>query len=152
VATARGAGPSAPVIADPRVTDIAAHPRFRSNAAPALDAEVLGRLRALGGEAFVEEVTDLFREEARNALAQLRSAVSSGDVASFRANAHALRSVGANVGARSLGEICLPLQTISAVGLERGSKAWLEQIEAELNRVEASLAEYRSSRDMQLGS
>jgi two-component system sensor histidine kinase RpfC len=151
VAAARSGQPKQPAAADPRVTAIAAHPRFRGNAVPALDAEVLARLRALGGESFVVEVTDLFRDEARSALLQLRAAVRNGDVASFRANAHALRSVGANVGARPLGEICLPLQTISAVGLEQGSKLFLEQIEAELNRVEMSLAEYRSDRDIQAG-
>jgi two-component system sensor histidine kinase RpfC len=151
VAASRSGQPKQPAAADPRVTAIAAHPRFRGNAVPALDAEVLARLRALGGEAFVVEVTDLFRDEARSALLQLRAAVRNGDVASFRANAHALRSVGANVGARPLGEICLPLQTISAVGLEQGSKLFLEQIEAELNRVEMSLAEYRSDRDIQAG-
>ena len=56
--------------------------------------------------------------------------------------AHALRSVAANIGARRLFEICMPAQSTSAMELRQHSAAWLEQVEAELGRVETALAAY----------
>lgn len=130
---------------NPRVTEIAAHPRFRGNLASPVDLEVLARLRSLGGEAFVAEVCALFRSEASTSMLELRAAAEQGDVPRFRTNTHALRSVAANVGARQLCEICLPFQSASAVGLRQSSTAWLAQIEAELGRVNSALTNYCKS-------
>jgi len=127
---------------NPRVTEIATHPRFRGNLVSPVDLEVLARLRNLGGEAFVTEVCALFQSEASTSMLELRAAAALGDVPRFRANAHALRSVAANVGARQLYEICLPFQSTSAVELRQSATAWLAQISAELERVEAALTHY----------
>jgi two-component system, sensor histidine kinase RpfC len=119
-------------------------PRLRSNLPPAVEAEVVESLRVLGGEDFMRDVIDLFRSEARTKLRGLYTAAAQGNVTEFRTQAHALRSVAANVGARQLSEICLPFQTASSAELRQRSPAWLEQIETELNRVEAALAKYFS--------
>jgi two-component system, sensor histidine kinase RpfC len=132
---------------DPRITELAKHPRFKNNVPPpAIDAEVLAGLRNLGGDAFVIDVAEIFRGEARVKLQELQAAAGSGDVIGFRAKAHALRSVAANVGARHLAEICQPFQSVAAVELLQRGAGWLEQIELEMRRVDAALGEYCASR------
>jgi two-component system, sensor histidine kinase RpfC len=137
------------VTSNPRVTEISSHPRFRSNLSPAADVEILDRLRNLGGDAFLSEVCDLFRSEAQATMQELHAAAKQADVPSFRAHAHALRSVAANVGARQLYEICQPAQNISSMELRQGSHEWLEQVGAELRRVDIVLADYCAGRGAQ---
>jgi two-component system sensor histidine kinase RpfC len=122
-----------------RITDIAAHPRFRGHAAPAVDAEVILQLRSLGGNAFVDDVIDIFRREAHGKLAALRDALSRGDIQEFRAVSHGLRSVAVNVGAVGLAQSCLPYQTCAADDLQDGADIWIEQLVLELARVESAL-------------
>jgi two-component system sensor histidine kinase RpfC len=150
VGKAREAGARSAAMADPRVTDIAAHPRFRGVLPPALDAQVVSGLRMLGGDEFVIEVADSARSESRARFEDLREAASQGDVAGFRAQAHALHSVAANVGARQLSDICRPFETTSADELHRQSPAWLAEVEAELERVEAALIEACLGRSAQV--
>jgi two-component system, sensor histidine kinase RpfC len=152
IGKARSTAAQLKALANSRVTEIATHTRFRSDLPPAVEADVLARLRGLGGEAFVIEVVDIFRGEARAALRELHAAAGQGDVPGFRAQAHALRSVGANIGARRLSEISLPFQSTSATEMREHSSAWLEQIEAELNRVEMALSEYCSGWDAYSGN
>lgn len=135
--------------ADPRVTEIAEHPRFRASQPPvteAVDSEVLAGLLALGGGGFVTDVMDIFRGEARAMLTEMRTAATLGDVQGFRTHAHALRSVSANVGARQLFDLCKPFQAASASELRLRSPIWLEQIETELARVESALTDYSRGR------
>jgi two-component system sensor histidine kinase RpfC len=152
VAKARAARPQPESAHDPRVTEISTHPRFRGNLSPAVDFDVLAGLRGLGDEAFLLEVVGLFRGEARAALGELHIAAKRGDVLGFRTHAHALRSVAANIGARQLYDICMPLQIVSATELRQQSTVWLEQIEAELSRVEMQLDAYCSPQDSQARS
>ena len=135
------ANPSAPTAAaDSRMTEIAAHPQFRP-AAPPLDADVLLRLSTLGGEEFLAEIAESFQSEARASLAELRIATARDDVAAFRDRSHAIRSSATNIGAQPLAKICLPFETISGDALRSHAKTYLGQIEAELDRVAAALAE-----------
>ncbi len=152
VAKTRSLRPKPVVVADPRITEISTHPRFRGNAVPAVDFDVLAGLRGLGDAAFLREVIELFGNEARDAVAELRVAASRGDVLGFRTHAHALRSVAANIGARILYDICMPLQIVSGMELRQQSSVWLEQIAAELSRVEVQLAEYCSRPEAQARS
>ena len=132
--------PAPAVAAAARVTEIAAHPRFRP-AAPALDAEVLQRLSELGGDEFVTEIAGIFQTEVRTRLAELRAATERDDVAAFRDRSHAIRSSAANIGAHPLAKICSPFETITGEALHNNAAAYLEQIKAELDRVDAALAE-----------
>jgi two-component system sensor histidine kinase RpfC len=135
------ADPSTPAtVADSRVTEIAAHPRFRP-VVPPLDADVLLRLSALGGEEFVAEIAEIFQSEARATLADLRVATARDDVATFRDRSHAIRSSATNIGAQPLAKICAPFETISGDALRNHAKTYLGQIETELDRVDAALAE-----------
>ena len=124
---------------DSRVTEIAAHPRFRGNAAPVVDAEVILQLRSLGGNAFVDEVIGIFRREAHGKLAALRDALGRSDIQHFRAVSHGLRSVAVNVGAVRLAQSCVPYQTCSIDDLQNRAEMWVEQLVLELARVENAL-------------
>jgi HPt (histidine-containing phosphotransfer) domain-containing protein len=68
-----------------------------------------------------------------------------GDVSRFRTNAHALRSVAANVGAQHLCDICRPFQSASANELLQNAKSWLALIAEELARVDDALTHYCES-------
>ena len=134
------ADPSTAAVADSRVTEIAAHPRFRP-AVPALDANVLLRLNALGGEDFVAELAEIFQLETRTTLADLHVATARGDVAAFRDRSHAIRSCATNMGAQPLAKICAPFETVTADALRSNAKIYLRQIETEIDRVTAALTE-----------
>ena len=105
------------------MTAIAAHPRFRSVQMPLADADTLASLAALGGEDFLRELIDEFLSDTRNLLAELRQSAAARDAIAFRAQAHALRSGSANVGAARLAALCEPWQTISAEQLAAGGRA-----------------------------
>ena len=75
-------------------------------AAPAsgdlLDAEILDGLLGLGDGAFVDRIVDLYRRQAPDGLAVLRSALAAGNQPGIARAAHSLRSMSANIGARAL--------------------------------------------------
>jgi two-component system sensor histidine kinase RpfC len=137
--------PQAVASADSRVVAIAAHPRFRGNLVSPVNLDVLTRLHKLGGTAFLFEVCTLFRDEAHATMLELDSAAKLGDVSRFRTNAHALRSVAANVGAQYLCDICRPFQSASASELLQNAKSWLALIAEELARVDDALTHYCDS-------
>ena len=109
-------------------------------AAPTLDAEVVANLLTLGGAEFLAEIGTGFHAEAEGRLDGLRAALARGDVPDFRFQAHGLRSIAANLGARALGDLCLPYQTISAEDLRANGMGYLARIGEELDRVEQALA------------
>jgi two-component system sensor histidine kinase RpfC len=108
--------------------------------APPIDPDVLLRLSTLGGEEFVTEIAESFHSEARARLADLRNASARADVALFRDNAHAICSIAANFGAKPLADLCAPFQTISGQDMGSHGPTYLNQIEAELARIDAVLA------------
>lgn len=89
---------------DRGVTRIADHPNF-PRMIPALDPAVLADLRALGGEAFVEELLDGFIVEAQAVLGRIDDAIDQRDITAFRFELHGLCSGAANIGAESLRDI-----------------------------------------------
>ena len=115
-------------------------------AVPALDGAVLDSLRVLGGDEFIVELGGSFCAEAHARLDVLRAAAAAGDAQEFRAQAHGLRSIAANVGARPLGELCLPYQTVSAAELRDEGAAYVARVAAELERVETALGRYGTVR------
>jgi two-component system sensor histidine kinase RpfC len=118
-----------------------------SPAEPPIDAQVLASLEALGGIAFIAELAASFRTEARERFDALHAALRRGDVPDFRAQAHGLRSVAANVGARRLGELCLPYQSVSAAELRAQGDAYLRRVAAELDRIDVALSKHADVRD-----
>jgi len=67
-----------------------------------IDHAVFNTLKETTGEDFIVEVVDAFLEEAPTLIAQLRPALASQDVETFRRAAHSLKSNAATFGATRL--------------------------------------------------
>jgi two-component system sensor histidine kinase RpfC len=140
----QGDSPAAAAPTSERVSDIASHPRFRSASVPVLDETALADLEALGGEEFVGELIDEFVIDAQQLVGELIQAAREGDVQRFRNQAHALRSAAANVGAKSLFELCLSSRNIQRHELHEQSDALVARLGGELSRVRGALLAYRT--------
>ncbi|MFE0755979.1 ATP-binding protein [Inquilinus sp. NPDC058860] len=115
-------------------------------AGPAVvDMRVLDRLEALGGKDFLIELIDDFLADIETVAGELRVAAEKGDALQFRANAHAMRSATANIGARGLSDLCQDWQGISAPDLARNGLAHMRRLAAELERVRPILLRRRGA-------
>jgi two-component system, sensor histidine kinase RpfC len=130
---------SLPVPLPQVVTEISSHPKFREASAPSINPQILNRLIDLGGQEFLHEIIQEYLADSTLILDRMRSAVASGDVLTFRAQAHAIRSGAANLGAVELGELCFPWETASSDELAKMGPAYLNRLLAELGRVEVAL-------------
>jgi len=111
----------------------------------AVDMRVLDRLESLGGNDFLVELIDDFLEDIETVAQELRVAVQKGDALQFRANAHAMRSATANIGARGLSDLCQDWQGISAADLAHNGPAHMSRLSAELERVRPILLRRRGA-------
>jgi two-component system sensor histidine kinase RpfC len=123
----------------PRVTPISSHPRFVPEGPAVVDEATMAALRTLGGNDFVADVIASFRGDAWRLLGQLRNAVARGDVRSFRDAVHSLRSGSANVGALRLCQTLTALRDVTVAELRQTGLAYLDKVEADLARLDASL-------------
>ncbi|MCK8784075.1 ATP-binding protein [Roseomonas sp. NAR14] len=143
---------AAPVAAEPAgkppVADITAHPRFRPAATvPAVDERMLQDLKALGGEEFLATLIDQFLEDAESVVAQLGEAAAAADVPRFRSEAHALRSAAANIGAKSVFDLCLAWRQIRQPELAAEGARHMQRLRVELDRARQALLQRRPDLD-----
>jgi hypothetical protein len=135
--------PAAPIPADPdrsHVTPIATHLRFAADA-PTVDAAAVTALRGLdGGDEFLVEIVDSFRDEARAILERLGDAAAAVDVAGFARGLTALRGCAANLGGVRLCELLLSLRGIAAAELREEGGPIVQRLGDEVARLEAALA------------
>lgn len=111
----------------------------------AVDMRVLDRLEALGGKDFLIELIDDFLADVETVAQELRVAAEKGDALQFRANAHAMRSATANIGARGLSDLCQDWQGISGPDLARNGQTHMRRLAAELERVRPILLRRRGA-------
>ena len=137
------AEPLAPAAAGETVTEISAHPRFRAETRPVIDAAIIAQLQDLGGTEFVAEVIAEFLGESRNILAEIHGSVAARSVDDFRDRIHALRSGAANVGAMRVYEICLANRAIGMAEFAEKGAALLAALDAELGKARMELDCYR---------
>jgi two-component system sensor histidine kinase RpfC len=131
-----------------RIADITKHPRFQSEAQPAVDFRALEELHALGqGGAFVSEVINDFIVDAEQVIADLRAAVAADDIPAFRDGLHALRSSAANVGAVRLHRVCSSLDRRATASLRDEGAAQIGQIEEEFARYRSAVARHLAERN-----
>jgi two-component system sensor histidine kinase RpfC len=136
---------AAPVAAvSQAVTEITSHPRFRPASGGAIDAAVLADLESLGGKDFVVELIESFLADSRDLVAEMTAAAAAHDSSAFRSHAHALRSAAANIGAKSLFELCLSWRLIRSQELDRETEALIPRLNAENERVRAQLLAHRA--------
>jgi two-component system sensor histidine kinase RpfC len=88
----------------------------------------------LGGKNFVSELAEQFSHDAANALLKLSDAVNNADSATFRDEAHALRSASANIGAQMLFQTCLSWREIENGELESEGGQHLQRLQDEMQQ------------------
>jgi two-component system, sensor histidine kinase RpfC len=113
-----------------------------SEAPPDLNHAALADLERLGGREFVNEIVSQFVSDAALLLKSLADAVRAIDVEKFRDDAHALRSCSANVGARSLYELCLSWRDISPQEFAAEGAAHVVRLQQEYERACTQLEPY----------
>jgi HPt (histidine-containing phosphotransfer) domain-containing protein len=75
-----------------------------------IDKQTFEELKQMSGADFINELIDAFLEDAPNMLRGMRSALETGDVESFRRNAHSMKSNANTFGAVGLGALAKELE------------------------------------------
>jgi HPt (histidine-containing phosphotransfer) domain-containing protein len=68
-----------------------------------INATIFNELKQMSGEDFINDLIDAFLEDGPNMLNNMQTALETGDVESFRRNAHSLKSNANTFGATELG-------------------------------------------------
>jgi HPt (histidine-containing phosphotransfer) domain-containing protein len=77
---------------------------------PVIDKATFEDLKQMSGEDYINELIDAFLDDGPNMITQMRTAVASQDVESFRRNAHSLKSNANTFGATELGALAKELE------------------------------------------
>ena len=77
---------------------------------PAIDKTTFEELKQLSGADFINELIDAFLDDAPHMIQNMQTAVATGDVESFRRNAHSLKSNAYTFGATELGALARELE------------------------------------------
>lgn len=107
-----------------------------------LDQQALNNIRALqrpGTPNILEKIILLYLAESSQCLAQLEAAAQQHDASTLAKVAHRLKSGSANLGATQLSIWLKELELISRNGQLDKTATLMQQIRAELPRVEAAL-------------
>ena len=115
---------------------------------PLVDEPVVAELEQLGGRDFVLSLVEEFFRDADHLVGELRSAAASGDSHRFRLEAHGLQSASANIGARTVHEICVNWRKITRGDLLRSGIEQVKHLELELERTRATLEQHLSVRPL----
>jgi two-component system sensor histidine kinase RpfC len=97
----------------------ASSPAGDAAAAPLLDPQTLLDLKRLGGAEFVEQLVAEFSQDGLRVMDDMEADTMLRDVHGFRAAAHAMRSIAANIGAMALRDLCARWEYLSEAELER---------------------------------
>ena len=76
----------------------------------AIDLTIFNELKQISGEDFINELIDAFLEDAPNMLALMQKAAASGDVETFRRNAHSFKTNANTFGAIELAALAKELE------------------------------------------
>lgn len=144
---ARPVAPAAPPTRAPpeaeRITPIAAHPKFASEAPRAVDPRVVEGLRALGGgPGFLREVIETFRDDARRVMEGVCQAAAAADAAGFARGLGALHRAAGPLGGARLCGLTASLQSATARELRQQGAGYIQRLDAEIDRLAAELAEF----------
>jgi two-component system sensor histidine kinase RpfC len=93
-----------------------------------IDESLLAELEQLGGREFVLNLVEEFFSDAERLIAELQSAAAAGDSHRFRLEAHGLQSASANVGARTVHEICVSWRRITSADLATSGAGQVEKL------------------------
>jgi signal transduction histidine kinase/CheY-like chemotaxis protein/HPt (histidine-containing phosphotransfer) domain-containing protein len=113
---------------------------------PVLDKKALDQLRELdpiGGTGLIQQVVAAFLESAGDTVAKIETAVEANNAGDLRMAAHALKSSSANVGARSLSDICRELEVCGREDRIAEARPLLTNMREMYARAEIELEELR---------
>ncbi|MGZ9165273.1 MAG: Hpt domain-containing protein [Anaerolineales bacterium] len=79
---------------------------------PIIDKATFEELKQMSGADFINELIDAFLDDAPNMIENMRIALESKDVESFRRNAHSLKSNANTFGAMELGLLAKELELL----------------------------------------
>ncbi|HEY7992568.1 MAG TPA: ATP-binding protein [Stellaceae bacterium] len=122
------------------VTPISSHPRFLSEGGgPVIDEGVIDALTTLGGgQEFLVDVVEAFRNDARRLFEPLRIAINEQDLRAFKELTHSLKSGGANLGAVRFCQTITALKDLTTRDLQLNGNAYLEKLVSEFLKLEAA--------------
>ncbi len=116
-----------------------------TGAGAAVDEAVLAELREYqkpGEPDFVTELIGIFNQDVINRLSQMKAGLQAADARQVSQAAHALKGASGELGAGGLREICARLESSTAHGSIELVAPMLREVEAEADRVLATLATY----------
>lgn len=79
---------------------------------PIIDKATFEELKQMSGADFINELIDAFLDDAPNMIENMRTALETKDVESFRRNAHSLKSNANTFGAMELGLLAKELELL----------------------------------------
>ena len=109
----------------------------------AIDPATFDELKATTGAEFVVELVDTFLAEAPTMLDELRQALRTGDVDTFRRTAHSLKSNSSTFGATTLAALARELEVGGLDPVRSAAGAPLDVLEREFMRVAQALTELK---------
>jgi len=125
--------------ADESAIEIQSHGRLSGQPASVIDKPLLAELEQLGGKDFVLELVEEFFSDTRRLVNELRDAAATGDAHKFRLEAHGLQSASANIGAKSVHEICVSWRKITSAELIQNGSEEIDRLVRELERTRGAL-------------
>jgi HPt (histidine-containing phosphotransfer) domain-containing protein len=94
-----------------------------------IDRAVLQALaRAVGDDAIVEEICDIFLTEAGPRVEAMRAVARRGDTEALGSHAHTLKGAASNVGAAMVAAVAAELEGLAERGDLVAAKAWLARL------------------------
>lgn len=107
-----------------------------------LDLDVLEALRELGGPedpSLLDELIDLFLDDAPKQIEGVESALAGRDIEGVERAAHTLKSSSANLGALGLSELCFDLERLGREGTLEGAQGIFERLRTAFADVKTAL-------------
>ena len=131
---------AAPLLETPQPVKVS-RPTLRVVQTPVLDQDRLNSLREIGGEGFIADLLRDFLDDARDLFRRLEIALAGDDISSVRAEAHALGSSAANVGALRLNQLSLTLERARAGEIRLQGRRSLREIKDAIDQIAAECVE-----------
>ena len=110
--------------------------------APALDPEIVARLRSLADDdgMFLVDLRETFVTSSIEQIASVRAAIKSNDAESLCRAAHTFKGSSANVGATRLSALARSLEELGHADTVAGAADLLRLLDEEFRRVEVDMA------------
>jgi HPt (histidine-containing phosphotransfer) domain-containing protein len=110
---------------------------------PVIDKATFEELKQMSGADFINELIDAFLDDGPHMIGQMEAALATGDVESFRRNAHSLKSNANTFGATELGTLAKELEMMGKEkNLNVGNR--LQIVREEFKRVDEELRGMRT--------